>query len=132
LSKKFSKPFLPLKELIWLVEEFPESKFPLLSETTQFHVSTKELKHPVPTHNMTSLKSLKPESSLSTQANDLVLAIKKLGKMKLDAGKLHEPKPFTRNDPKKLKAFIFQCQLYFHNSDFNSNSRKVTFALFYL
>jgi Retrotransposon gag protein len=52
--------------------------------------------------------------------------------MKSDAGKLHEPEPFTRKDPKKLKAFIFQCQLYFHNSDFDSDSRKVTFALFYL
>jgi hypothetical protein len=39
-----------------LVEEFPKSKFPLLSETTQFHVSTKELEHPVPTHNLTSPK----------------------------------------------------------------------------
>jgi hypothetical protein len=49
-----------------LVEEFPESKFPLLSETTQFHVSTEELKHPVPIHNPTSPKSPKPESSPST------------------------------------------------------------------
>jgi hypothetical protein len=90
-----------------LVEEFPESKFPLLSETTQFHVSTKELKHPVPIHNPASPKSLKPEPSTSTQADDLVWAIKKLGKMKSDPGKLREPEPFTRKDPKKLKAFIF-------------------------
>jgi hypothetical protein len=89
-----------------LVKEFPESKFPLPSETTQFHVSIKELEHPVPIHNMTSPKSLKPESSPSTQANDLVLAIKKLGKMKSDTGKLCEPELFTRKDPKKLKAFI--------------------------
>jgi Retrotransposon gag protein len=115
-----------------LVEEFPESKFPLPSETTQFHVSTEELEHPVPIHNPTSPKSPKPESSPSTQANDLVWAIKKLGKMKSDAGKLREPEPFTGKDPKKLKAFIFQCQLYFHNSDFNSDSKKVTFALSYL
>jgi hypothetical protein len=90
-----------------LVEEFPESRFSLLSETTQFHVSTEELKHPVPIHNPTSTKSPKPESSASTQADDLVKAIKKLGKMKSDAGKLHEPEPFTGKDPKKLKAFIF-------------------------
>jgi hypothetical protein len=115
-----------------LVKEFFESKFPLPSKTTQFHVSTEEPKHPIPTHNPTSPKSLKPESSPSTQANDLVLAIKKLGKMKSDAGKLREPEPFTRKDPKKLKAFIFQCQLYFHNSDFDSDSKKVTFALSYL
>jgi hypothetical protein len=92
-----------------LVEEFPESKFPLPSETTQFHVSTEEPEHPVSIHNPTSLKSLKPEPSTGTQADDLAQAIKKLGKMKSDAGKLHEPEPFTRKDPKKLKAFIFQC-----------------------
>jgi hypothetical protein len=92
----------------------------------------KKLKHSVPTHNLTSLKSPKPESSPSTQADDLVLAIKKLGKMKSDAGKLCEPEPFTGKDSKKLKAFVFQCQLYFRNSDFDSDSRKVTFALSYL
>jgi hypothetical protein len=37
-----------------LVEEFPKSRFPLPSKTTQFHVSTEELKHPVPIHNATS------------------------------------------------------------------------------
>jgi Retrotransposon gag protein len=52
--------------------------------------------------------------------------------MKSDTGKLCEPEPFTGKDPKKLKAFIFQCQLYFWNSDFDSNSWKVTFALSYL
>jgi hypothetical protein len=52
--------------------------------------------------------------------------------MKSDAGKLREPKPFTGKNPKKLKAFIFPSQLYFRNSHFNSNSRKVTFALPYL
>jgi hypothetical protein len=36
-----------------LVEEFSKSRFPLLSETTQFHVSTEELEHPVPIHNPT-------------------------------------------------------------------------------
>jgi Retrotransposon gag protein len=115
-----------------LVEEFPESRFPLPSKTTQFHVSTEELRHPVPIHNPTSPKSPTPESSASTQADDLVKAIKKLGKMKSDAGKLREPEPFTGKDPKKLKAFIFQCQLYFRNSDFDSDSKKVTFALSYL
>jgi Domain of unknown function (DUF4939) len=115
-----------------LVEEFPEFKFLLLSKTTQFHVFTKEPKHPIPTHNPTSPKSPKPESSPSTQANDQVLAIKKLGKIKSDAGKLREPELFTGKDPKKLKAFIFQCQLYFWSSDFDSDSRKVTFALSYL
>jgi Retrotransposon gag protein len=109
-----------------LVEEFPESKFSLSSKTTQFHVSSEEPDHPTSTSNLTSLKSLKPKSSPSTQADELVSAIKKLGKMKSDACKLRDPKPFTRKNPKKLKAFIFQCQLYFRNSDFNSDSRKVT------
>jgi Domain of unknown function (DUF4939) len=49
-----------------------------------------------------------------------------------DAGKLCEFEPITGKDPKKLKAFIFQCQLYFCNLDFDSDSRKVTFALSYL
>jgi hypothetical protein len=49
-----------------LVEEFPESKFPLPSETTQFHVSTEKPNHPTPTRNLTSPKSPKPESSSST------------------------------------------------------------------
>jgi hypothetical protein len=115
-----------------LVKELPKSKFSLPSKTTQFHVSTKEPEHPIPTHNPTSLKSPKPESSSSTQADDLVLAIKKLGKMKSDTGKLHEPELFTGKDPKKLKAFIFQCQLYFRNLDFDSDSKKVTFMLSYL
>jgi hypothetical protein len=115
-----------------LVEEFPESKFPLPSETTQFHVSTEEPKHPILIHDPASPKSPKLEPSTSTQADDLVRAIKKLGKIKSDAGKLREPEPFTGKDPKKLKAFIFQCQLYFRNSDFDSDFKKVTFALSYL
>jgi hypothetical protein len=85
-----------------LVKEFPESKFSLPSETTQFHVSTEEPGHPIPTHNPTSPKSPKPESSPSTEADDLVLASKKLGKMKSDAGKLREPKPFTSRNSKHL------------------------------
>jgi Retrotransposon gag protein len=138
LVKEVSKTLLPTQGTYLtlckqqLVEEFLKSKFPLPSKTTQFHVSTEELKHPVPIHNPTSPKSLKPESSASTQANDLVWAIKKLGKMKSDAGKLRGPEPFTGKDPKKLKAFIFQCQLYFCNPDFDSDSGKVTFALSYL
>jgi Retrotransposon gag protein len=115
-----------------LVKKFPESKFPLPSKTTHFPVSTRESDYPTPIHDLTSPKSLKPKSSPSTQANELVLAIKKLGKMKSDAGKLRKPEPFTRKDPKKLKAFIFQCQLYFQNSDFDSDFRKVIFALSYL
>ena len=54
-------------------------------------------------------------------------------KPKSDAGKFKEPKPFTGWDPKKLKAFIFQCQLYFRSSsDFNDGTQRVNFALSYL
>jgi hypothetical protein len=42
-----------------LVKESPKSKLPLPSETTQFHVLTKEPEHLIPTHNLTSLKSPK-------------------------------------------------------------------------
>jgi hypothetical protein len=81
-----------------LFEEFPESKFPLPSKTTQFHVSTEELEHPVPIHNPTSPKSPQSKSSASTQADDLVQAIKKLGKMKSDAGNLSRSlKKISRN-----------------------------------
>jgi hypothetical protein len=81
--------------------------FHVSTEEPNFHVSTEEPNHPTPTHNLTSPKSLKPESSSSSQADDSVKAIKKLGKMKSDTGKLHEPKSFTRKDTKKLKASIF-------------------------
>jgi hypothetical protein len=48
------------------------------------------------------------------------------------SGKLREPELFTGKDPKKLNTFIFQCQLYFWNLDFDNNSKRVTFALSYL
>jgi hypothetical protein len=54
-----------------------------------------------------NLRKLQP--SASTQADDLVQTIKKLREMKSDPGKLCEPEPFTGKDPRKLKAFIFQC-----------------------
>src|SRR5271169_1331600 len=67
------------------------------------------------------------------QTAELIKAIKRIGKMKSDAGKLHEPEPFTSRDPKKLKPFIFQCQLYFRSSsDFDDESKRVTFVLSYL
>ena len=56
--------------------------------------------------------SVKSESP-SHQTDDLVSAIKRLGKMKSEGGKVREPDPFTGREPKKLKTFIFQCMLYF-------------------
>ena len=55
--------------------------------------------------------TLKPKT-LNNQTGELVSAIKRLGKMKADGGKLCESEPFSGKDLKKLKAFIFQCQLY--------------------
>jgi hypothetical protein len=74
-----------------LVKEFLKSKFPLPSKTTHFSVSTKESNHPTPIHNLITQKTLKLRMSPSSQANELVSAIKKLGKMKSDAGKLCDP-----------------------------------------
>ena len=66
--------------------------------------------------------------------DEFVSALKSAGKSKApDAGKLREPEPFSGRDPKKIKAFIFQCQLYFWGSSkFEDDSRKVNFALSYL
>ena len=61
---------------------------------------------------LSSKPTPKPETP-NNQTKELVSAIKKLGKMKADEGKLHEPEPFSAKDMKKVKAFIFQCQLYF-------------------
>ena len=73
----------------------------------------------------------KDKSTLSPLA-ELATLIKSM-KPKSDAGKFKEPEPFTGQDPKKLKAFIFQCQLYFwSSSDFNDSTRQVNFALSYL
>ena len=71
------------------------------------------------------------DKSTSFSINDLTSAIKSLGKPA--AGKLKEPEPFLGKDPKKLKAFLFQCLLYFQSSsNFQNNSKQVTFALSYL
>ena len=74
----------------------------------------------------------KPTISLS----DLVSAMQSVRNSSAKpetAGELRKPEPFTGRDPKKLKAFIFQCQLYFRSSSaFEVDSNRVTFALSYL
>ena len=48
-------------------------------------------------------------------------------------GWIREPEPFSGKDPTKLKAFLFQCRLYFRgSSNFKDRSKRVTFALSYL
>ena len=70
---------------------------------------------------------IKPNPSTSTSTlpvSELISAMKSFGQSKADAGKLCGPEPFTSRDPCKLKAFIFQCKLYFHSSsDFDDESR---------
>jgi hypothetical protein len=72
-----------------------------------------------------------PSDPSTIHTTELLSALKAIGKSK--PGKLKEPEPFSGKDPKKLKSFIFQCQLYFRSStDYDDDSKKVTFALSYL
>ena len=68
--------------------------------------------------------------------DDLVSTLRSFGKTSSKPGtigNLREPEPFTGRDPKKLKPFLFQCQLYFQGlSEFEDDSKWVTFALSYL
>ena len=68
--------------------------------------------------------------------DNLVSALKSFGDSSSKAGnigRIREPEPFSGKDPTKLKAFLFQCCLYFWgSSDFEDGSRRVTFALSYL
>src|SRR5271170_4354395 len=76
--------------------------------------------------------SEKPSTS-SIPISDLISVLSSIGVLRLEAGKLHEPEPFTGEDPKKLRAFIFQCTLYFHGSSgFEDDITKVNFTLSYL
>jgi len=47
---------------------------------------------------------------------------------------IKEPDPFSGGSPDKLRAFIFQCQIYFHAYDreFTDDAKKVFFAISYL
>ena len=68
--------------------------------------------------------------------DDLVSALKSFRGSSSKAGnigQIWEPEPFSGKDPTKLKAFLFQCHLYFWGlSDFEDRSKRVTFALSYL
>ena len=47
-------------------------------------------------------------------------------------GRIQEPEPFLGKDLTKLKAFLFQCRLYFQGLfNFKDGSRRVTFAFFW-
>jgi ferredoxin len=74
------------------------------------------------------------QKSPSIPPEDFLSALKGLSfKSKSEAGKMREPEPFTGTDPRKLRPFILQCQLYFRGSaDFENDTKKVNFALTYL
>ena len=72
------------------------------------------------------------DTSSTSPLTELASLLKSM-KPKSDAGKFKEPELFTSQDPKKLKTFIFQCQLYFwSSSDFIDGTQQVNFALSYL
>ena len=68
--------------------------------------------------------------------DNLVSTLKSFGGSSSKAGnigRIQEPEPFLEKDPTKLKAFLFQCHLYFQGlSNFKDGSKRVTFALSYL
>ena len=68
--------------------------------------------------------------------DDLISTLKSFGGSSSKAGnigQIQEPEPFSGKDLTKLKAFLFQCHLYFQgSSDFEDGSKRVTFALSYL
>ena len=76
------------------------------------------------------------DKSSSIPIDDLVSTLRSFGKTSSKPGtigNLREPEPFTGRDPKKLKPFLFHCQLYFWGSSkFEDDSKRVTFALSYL
>ena len=76
------------------------------------------------------------DKSSSIPIDDLFSALKSFGKTSSKPGtigNLREPELFMGRDPKKLKPFLFQCQLYFRgSSEFEDNAKRVTFALSYL
>ena len=82
------------------IEEVNEPGFRPSPEVTFHSVAAEEAPEPSPK------PTLRPKTP-NKQTKELVSAIKRLGRMKADGGKLREPEPFSDKDPKKLKAFIF-------------------------
>ena len=78
-------------------------------------------------------KSASDEDKSSTSPLTELASLLKSMKLRSNAGKFKEPELFTGWDPRKLKTFIFQCQLYFwSSSNFNNGTQQVNFALSYL
>ena len=82
------------------------------------------------------IKPTVQDKSSLVPVDDLVSALRTFRNPSLkfgNIGRIKEPETFMGRDPKKLKAFIFQCCLYFlGSSEFEDNYKRVTFALSYL
>ena len=82
------------------------------------------------------IKPMVQDKSPLVLVDDLVSTLRTFGNpssKSRNIGRIKEPETFTGRDPRKLKAFIFQCRLYFWGSSkFEDNSKRVTFALSYL
>ena len=80
---------------------------------------------------MVPSQSSKLSDSIPT--SNLLSLLQSLLPTQLNPGNYEEPEPFTGHKPKKLKTFLFQCQLYFRSSSkFQDDSKWVTSALSYL
>ena len=83
---------------------------------------------------MVPSQSSKPSDySNSILTSNLLSTLQSLLPTQSNPGNFGEPKPFTGCKYKKLKTFLFQCQLYFWSSSkFQDDSKWVTFALSYI
>ena len=84
-----------------VVEQFPSISF--IKEVVEFK-SSLEVTHPVAAEE--ALEPSPKPKTLSNQADELVSAIKKLGKMKSNRGKLHEPNCFHQ-EPEETRSIYF-------------------------
>ena len=78
-----------------------------------------------------------PHSEVSNrelQAALLALARQSNNRSQKKLWVIKEPDPFSRGGPEELRAFVFQCQIYFCacEGEFNNDADKVFFAISYL
>ena len=102
-------PIAHISKEIQIEEDFPSEEPEEIKDNDEPKVQAKS--SIVPVDNLVSaLKSFRGSSS-------------KAGNI----GQIQEPEPFSGKDLTKLKAFLFQCRLYYRGlSDFEDRSRRVT------
>ena len=73
-------------------------------------------------------------SNLAGAINVLTCNAQRNSESSLSCTRIHEPDTFDGTDPKKLRAFLVQCELNFQDRRraFNADRAKVTFAQSYL